>query len=99
VNKHFQLANFRLFTELVNGTLSPCCEVTYVGIDYNAGLNTSMKINIGIDIINTLSEHFGLTAPLFIDGCESVTETIPCNSQLIKLIVDADYPELTVKNS
>ena len=97
VNSKFTMARFKLFEVQVNSALNEVCEVTYDGISWNSGLNTSMKVNLGIDLINTLSEHFGLTLPLFIDGCESITKTIPCNSQLIKLIVDADYPELTVK--
>ncbi|MDR2139570.1 MAG: hypothetical protein LBP50_08485, partial [Tannerella sp.] len=52
--------------------------------------NNADKINIGLDIINTLCEFNGVSAPLFIDNSESVNEFIPVKSQLIKLTVTTD---------
>ena len=97
VNDKFKMAKFKMFEVQVNGQLNEICSVTYDGIPWDKGLNNSSQINIGLDIINTLSEHFGLTLPVFVDNAESIIKTIPCNSQLIKLIVSKDYPTLTVK--
>lgn len=94
VNSFFERAEFRLFNILVNGSLESCCTVCYKGIGWDNGLNFSSKIQTGIDIINTLSKHFGLTMPLFIDSAESIIELIPTECQIIKLIVDKDYAEL-----
>ena len=59
---------------------------TVDGVPYE-DLNNAMRINAGLDIINTLSEHYEITAPIFADNAESVNELIDVKSQLIKLIV------------
>ncbi|WP_276317174.1 hypothetical protein [Anaerosphaera multitolerans] len=35
-------------------------------------VNNAGKINAGLDIINTLSEHYDIYAPVFVDNAESV---------------------------
>ena len=97
VNDKFKLAKFKLFNIQVNGGLVECCEVTYQGIPWNAGLNNGAKINVGLDIISTLSEFYGLTMPVFLDNAESVTSIIDTESQVIKLMVDEKYKQLTMK--
>lgn len=97
VNSKFKLANFSLFETQVNGALNPVCEVTYDGIGWNSGLNSSMKIQVGLDIIDTLGEFYGLRLPVMIDNAESITSLPESDSQIIKLIVDKNYSELTVK--
>lgn len=97
VNDHFKLANFKLFNVQVNGALSECCETAYLGVSWNAGLNNGAQIKVGIDIINTLSEFYGLTIPVFVDNAESVTDIIDSDSQIIRLVVDENYKQLTIK--
>lgn len=87
VNSKFKLANFSLFEIQVNGALNPICETTYDGIGWHSGLNNSSQNNVGVDVINTLNEHYGLTMPLMIDNAESILEVIPSTSQIIKLVV------------
>jgi hypothetical protein len=41
-------------------------------------------------VINTLSEHYGFEAPIFVDNAEAVNELIPVNAQLIRLVVSKD---------
>ena len=53
-------------------------------------------MNVGLDIINALTKFYNVTAPVFIDNAEAVTDFIKCNSQTIKLVVDADFKELTM---
>ena len=72
VNSRFKLARFRLFTEQINGGLADCCDVVVDGVPY-ADLNSAMQINVGLDIIETLSQHYDRRVPLFIDNAESVT--------------------------
>lgn len=95
VNEHFALARFRLFREQANGGLEDRCDVTYDGIPYT-GLNNGMKINVGIDIINTLSWAYGVTVPLFIDNAESVTKLQDCRCQVIRLVVSETDKELRI---
>ncbi|HCV6511510.1 TPA: hypothetical protein OWL66_002888, partial [Staphylococcus aureus] len=48
-------------------------------------------------IINTLSKHFKVTAPIFIDNAESVTELIKTESQQIQLIVNEQDKKLRME--
>ena len=88
LNSRFKLARFRLFEQQVNGAIGEVCEVLGPdGAPYNGGLNNAARINIGIDIINTLAAHYGITAPLFIDNAEAVSQLIDTPCQLIRLVV------------
>lgn len=97
INGRFKLAHFKLFEEQVNGGLKEVCETLVNGVPYSTNLNTGARINVGIDIINTLAEHYDFYAPIFVDNAESVTEIIPADSQMIKLIVSEDDKELRVE--
>ncbi|MBE6598724.1 MAG: hypothetical protein E7638_04715 [Ruminococcaceae bacterium] len=96
VNGHFRLARFKLFDVQVNGGLVDCCEATADGVPYGS-VNHGMKVNLGIDIIETLSEYYGIRAPLFIDNGESVTKLTPCSSQVIRLCVSEKDKELRIE--
>jgi len=97
INDHFELAEFKLFEELVNGGLKDTCETLYNGVPYSSGLNNGSRINVGLDIINTLSKHYGFRAPVFVDNAESVVNILDINSQMIKLIVSGEDKELRVE--
>ena len=60
INSKFKLARFKLFEEQVNGGLAEVCETTYNGVPYSSGLNNAARINVGLDIINTLAEIMAL---------------------------------------
>lgn len=97
INSRFKLARFKLFDVQVNGAVVECCETLYQGVPYNGGLNNAAKINVGLDIINTLSEHYGFHAPIFIDNREAVTKLIETKSQVISLIVSEPDKKLRVE--
>lgn len=99
INSKFKLARFKLFSEQINGGLQECCETLYKGVPYSTGLNNGARINVGMDIINTLSEHYGLSLPVFIDNAESVTEILPTTGQMIKLVVSEQDKKLRVEKS
>jgi DNA repair exonuclease SbcCD ATPase subunit len=86
INSRFSLAAFRLFKEQANGGLEERCDAQVEGIPY-PGLNNAMKVNVGIDIINTLSCHYGVRVPLFIDNAEAVTRLEESPAQVIRLVV------------
>jgi chromosome segregation ATPase len=96
INSKFKMARFKLFAEQINGGLNEVCETTYKGVPYNA-LNNAAKINVGLDIINTLSEFKGLSAPIFIDNREAVTKLIDIDAQIISLIVSEADKQLRVE--
>ena len=98
INGCFRLARFRLFEQQVNGALCEVCEV--LGPDrvpFNSGLNHAAQINTGLDIINTLSAHYGVTAPVFIDNAEAVTTLTATPAQLIRLLVSEGEPVLAMR--
>lgn len=95
INSHFESARFKMFNILVNGNVEECCETTYKGVPYRS-MNNAARMNVGLDIINALTKFYNVTAPVFIDNAEAVTDFIKCNSQTIKLVVDADFEELTM---
>ena len=94
INSHFEYARFKMFNVLVNGNIEECCETTYKGVLYRS-MNNAARMNVGLDIINALTKFYNVTAPVFIDNAEAVTDFIKCNSQTIKLVVDADFKTLT----
>ncbi|MFP3841542.1 AAA family ATPase [Bacillus safensis] len=97
INSKFKFARFKLFEEQVNGGLTETCETLYEGVPYSKGLNNAARINVGLDIINTLNEHYGISAPIFVDNSEAVTNLIPVNAQVISLIVSKQDKELRVE--
>ena len=96
VNKLFRIARFRLFREQANGGIAECCDATYNDVPY-INVNYASKINLGIDIINTLSVIYGVRVPLFVDNAESVTALEPCASQTIRLIVSENDRKLRIE--
>ncbi|WP_416731782.1 AAA family ATPase [Fictibacillus sp. JL2B1089] len=97
INSKFSQARFRLFKKNINGGLEETCTATYQGVPYDKGLNNAAKINVGLDIINTLSEHYGVSAPIFVDNSEAVTKLIDVNSQVISLVVSEADKKLRVE--
>lgn len=95
INGLFRLVKFRLFREQANGGIEDRCDVTYDGIPY-INLNNGAKINVGIDIIMTLSHAFGISVPLFVDNAESVTHITYFDGQIIRLAVNEYDKELRV---
>lgn len=94
VNGMFNLAKFKLFETQINGGINDCCSVVYEGADFETNLNSGAKISVGMDIINTLSERFGVSVPLFIDNAESVTNIPRIDTQVIRLVVSKDDKKL-----
>ena len=95
INGLFRIARFRLFREQANGGIEDRCDVVHEGVPY-ISVNNGMKINLGIDIINTLSTAYGVRVPLFVDNAESVTNLEKCGSQIVRLVVSENDKELRV---
>ena len=96
INSLFRIARFRLFREQANGGVEDRCDVVYDGVPY-INVNNGAKINVGIDIINTLSKSYGVTVPLFVDNAESVTKIETSDTQIIRLVVSENDKELRVR--
>ncbi|MGM9642945.1 MAG: hypothetical protein ACI3XI_07025, partial [Eubacteriales bacterium] len=97
INGMFRIARFRLFREQANGGIEDRCDVVLDGVPY-ININSGAKINLGIDIINTLSAAYGVSVPLFVDNAESVTKLENSNNQIIRLVVSETDKELRYEN-
>lgn len=98
INSKFKYAKFKLFAEQINGGLTEVCETLFAGVPYSSGLNNAAKINVGLDVINTLSEHYGFSAPIFVDNAEAVTKLIDTKAQVISLVVSEMDKALRVEH-
>ncbi len=96
INAKFELARFKLFDVQINGGVVEVCETMYKGVPFSS-LNNAARINVGLDIINTISDHYGFSAPIFVDNAEAVTELIETRGQLIRLIVSEQDKQLRVE--
>jgi chromosome segregation ATPase len=96
VNGKFQITRFKMFDMQINGGMAECCEAMVNGVPYG-NINQAAKTNCGLDIINTLSKHYGITAPIFIDRCESVTKLLPTEAQTICLYVSEADKKLRIE--
>jgi exonuclease SbcC len=96
VNGMFSLVKWQLFERQINGQEIPACVATYRGVPYS-DLNSAAKINVGIDIINTLSRHYQISAPIFIDNAEGVNALEKPVGQLIRLVV-SEHEKLFITN-
>ncbi|AKQ07452.1 SbcC-like subunit of palindrome specific endonuclease [Bacillus phage Pavlov] len=97
INNKFKMAKFKLFNTQINGAVEECCETIYNGVPYSKGLNNAARINVGLDIINTLSEHYGVKVPIFVDNAEAVTKLLEVETQLIALRVNEEDKTLRVE--
>ena len=88
INKKFGGAvTFKLFNNQVNGGLSECCEAMVDGVPFS-NVNTAGRINAGLSIIKTLSKHYRVQAPIFIDNRESINNIVDFEGQIINLKVN-----------
>lgn len=97
VNGMFDLARFKLFHTQVNGDIKETCEIMVDGVTYDGGLNNAMRINVGLDIIQTLSKHFGVESMIFIDNAEAVTQLKETEAQQVQLVVSEQDKNLRME--
>lgn len=95
INGMFRMVRWKMFETQINGGEVETCECTIDGVPFS-DLNTAGKINAGLDIINAIQKCEGITAPVFIDNRESVTEIADLDGQIVNLIVDENYLRVTV---
>lgn len=95
INSLFSIVKFKLFDYTIDGNESETCVPMVDGVPFQS-VNTAGKVNAGLDIINALTKFYGILAPIFIDGRESVNRLIKTESQIINLVVSHDK-ELVIK--
>lgn len=97
INGRFKIVRFKMFEEQINGGQVEACTTLINGVPY-ADANTAAKIQAGLDIINTLSDHYGVQAPVWVDNRESVVSLPETECQLINLIVSAADKKLRIES-
>lgn len=98
INNRFKLVRFKMFEEQINGGRNEACTTLINGVPY-ADANTASKIQAGLDIINTLSEHYDVQAPVWVDNRESVVHLQETPCQLINLIVSEADKKLRISTA
>ena len=101
INGKFKNVRFRLFLEQVNGGVKDDCEVL---VPNEAGsmvpfrdANNAARINAGLEIIETLACHWGISMPVFIDNAESVTRLAHTAMQTVRLVVSEQDAKLRLE--
>lgn len=87
INDKFKLIKVNLFKEENNGKIKVDCDITIDGVSYYNGMNTANQINAGLDVANTLANHYQIYVPMFIDNAEAVNELEQTDQQQIQLKV------------
>lgn len=95
VNELFSVVKFKMFESLINGGEVETCVATINGVPF-ADLNSASRINAGLDIINAISKHYDVVAPIFIDNAESINDIMATQSQQVRLQV-SNETTLTIK--
>lgn len=96
INKLFKVVRFRMFETLINGNVVECCYPMVNGVPY-ATRSSSERINMGLDIINAICLHNSVSAPIFIDNRETITQLLDVDSQIISLKVEPTCNKLKVQ--
>ena len=94
VNEFFDITKFKMFQEMLNGEIRDVCIAMVGGVPYTHNLNLGHRVMADIDIIKTLSKHYDVSLPIFVDNSESVTVLPDIDTQIIKLI----KPDITPEN-
>lgn len=100
INQKFRSVRFRLFDVQINGGIKDTCvmQVNSNGsyVDFWSA-NDAAKMQAGLDVIGALSGLYEISAPVFLDNRESVSEIPEIDGQVISLFVSADDKELRVE--
>lgn len=102
INGKFKSVRFRLFQPQINGGLKEDCEVMVPSsagnmVPYSIA-NNAARLNAGLEIIDTLSEYWGVRMPVVLDNAESVTHPYKMKEgQFIRLVVSEGDKKLRLE--
>lgn len=97
INEKFELVDFKLREETIEGDVKDTCIATIDGVAY-PNLNHGKRVNAGLDIIKTFGDLYDTEAPVFIDNAESVVNIKEVDTQVVKLYVSEEDNCLRVKH-
>ncbi len=96
INGMFEVVSFSFVSKRLNGNDAVTCVATVNGVPY-PDVNDAGKLNAGLDVINAICKKNGVSAPIFVDNAERVTNILPTISQKTLLYVKQGIKKLTVK--
>lgn len=97
VSGQFEITKWKLFEPQINGGIREVCEPLFNGVPYSSNTSTGEKIQTGLDCIKTLSAHYGISLPVFIDNSESITDwLVDLEQQTIRLVAMPNKNKLEV---
>lgn len=85
---------FKLFEYTLDGNPIECCIPLVNGVPYPV-VNKADRLNAALSIIETLSHHYDVCAPIFVDDAEGVNNINPTTAQQIHLQVTNDEFKVT----
>lgn len=101
INSHFNIAQFRLYRVLKNGSIEDDCAILVNGKELNSQLNQSTQILALTDVIAGLQIFKDQELPVFLDDHALFTSendnAIPLKCQTIRLIAKEGIKELMVE--
>lgn len=87
VSSLFRIVHWKMYeANVTNSGEKEICQAIIDGVPYEQQ-NTATQVNAGIDIATAFGQAYAVSAPLFIDNAESVTDLLETERQLIKLTV------------
>lgn len=96
INHLFPTVKWSLFERQINGGIKDTCVCLINGVQF-PDANNAAKINAGLEIIEVLSKHYGVSVPVFIDNAEAVNTLYQINAQRISLVVTDSDKELRIE--
>jgi DNA repair exonuclease SbcCD ATPase subunit len=100
INSRFKNVRFKLFNELINGGVEECCTVlcqTNAGLKPWESANYGSRVNAGLEIIDRLSEYWGVSVPVVIDFSESIVAPYRTANQMVRLVVSEKDKTLRIE--
>lgn len=97
INGKFDVINFKLFNDQINGGMKETCECTVDGIPYK-DLNNGHRIIAGLQIIKALQTLYETQMCVFVDNAESINDfNLPQMDCQLVLLKVSDDKELKVE--
>lgn len=91
INAMFNGISFKLFNYTIDGNPVECCIPLVDGVPYPV-VNKANRLNAALSIIETLSHHYDVCAPIFVDDAEGVNHIKSTTAQQIQLeVTDRDF--------
>ena len=87
INEKFKMVQFRLFQMQMNESPREVCTTLVDGIPYGDSLNKGAEHNADMDIIDVLSGHYKIKAPVWNDNIEAVVNPLKIDNQTFTIRV------------